>query len=163
MDNLTRDVRFALRLLSRSKGFAGAAIVTLALCIGANTAIFSALYTLVIKPLPYKEPGRIVEITNSFGNQSQEGSPSSVAQYLDLKEHTDVFAHLALWRFSEFTIGVRGDAVRTTGVLTTPEMFDVLGLKPALGRFFTRESRPEDHMRFDCFGGCLDDSNRVVY
>ena len=162
LDHLTRDVRFALRLLLKSKGFAAAAIITLALCIGANTAIFSMLYALVIKPLPYRESGRIVEVTNSFPKQSQGSAPSSVAQYLDLKQHTDVFAHLALWKISEFTLGLGGEAVRSAGVLTMPEMFDVLGLKPVLGRFFAEKSRPANHLRVDCVGGCLDDSNRVV-
>ena len=71
IDNVTQDVRFALRLLFKSKGFAAASVITLALCIGANTAIFSMLYALAIKPLPYQEPGRIVEVSNSFPKQSQ--------------------------------------------------------------------------------------------
>lgn len=142
MDYVTRDVHLALRLLLKSKGFAAAAIITLALCIGANTAIFSMLYALVLKPLPYQEPGRIVEVTNSF---SRASGPSSVAQYLDLKEHTDAFARLALWKVSEFTLGFGGEVVRSTGVLTTPEMFDVLGLKPVFGRFFAGKSRPANN------------------
>ena len=75
---LTADGRFALRMLVKNKGFAVTALLTLALCIGANTAIFSMLYALVIKPLPYREPARIVEVYNSFPKVGLNNLPSNV-------------------------------------------------------------------------------------
>src|SRR5437762_5024576 len=100
-----RDLRFAARMLAKNKSVAAAALITLTLCIGANTAIFSMLYALVIKPLPYNEPARIVEIYNSFPKVGLNRMPSNVVQYVDFKEHTNAFEHLALWQFGEGTLG----------------------------------------------------------
>src|SRR5215217_3595740 len=82
---VSADLRFAVRMLTKNKGLAATALITLALCIGANTAIFSMLYALVIKPLPYREPARIVEVYNSFTKVGLGKSPSNVVQYLDFK------------------------------------------------------------------------------
>jgi predicted permease len=127
-------------MLAKNKGFAATALVTLALCIGANTAIFSMLYALVIKPLPYRDPARIVEVYNSFPKVGLNKLPSNIVQYLDFKEHTDAFAQLALWQLGEFTLGEEGGPARITGVLATAEIFAVLGVQPVLGRFFTSEN-----------------------
>ena len=140
LHGVAADARFAARLLAKHRGFTATALVTLALCIGANTAIFSLLYALVIKPLPFREPDRIVEIYNSFPKVGLNKLPSNVVQYLDFKEHTDAFAQLALWQQWETTLGEEGGPVRTTGAMATAELFDVLGLKPLLGSFFTLEN-----------------------
>src|SRR5262245_66676075 len=95
------DLRFAWRTLVRNKGFAASALLTLTLCIGANTAIFSMLYALVIRPLPFAEPSRIVEVFNSFPKAGLDNMPSNVVQYLDFKEHAPAFEHLALWQLGE--------------------------------------------------------------
>ena len=134
------DVRFALRMLVKNKGFAVTALLTLALCIGANTAIFSMLYALVIKPLPYQEPERIVEVYNSFAKVGLNKAPSNIVQYLDFKEHAPAFAHLALWTPFEGTFGEEGEPTRTKGALATAEIFDVLGVHPIVGRFFTADN-----------------------
>lgn len=136
---LRGDVRFAWRTLSKNKGFATSALVTLALCIGANTAIFSMLYALVIKPLPFPEPARLVEVYNSFSKVGLDKAPSNVVQYLDFKEHANAYAHLALWQLGEATLGDQGP-VRVSTVRTTAEMFDVLGITPRVGRFFKAEN-----------------------
>ena len=134
------DLRFAARMLIKNKGFAATALLTLALCIGANTAIFSMLYALVIKPLPYPEPARIVEVYNSFGKVGLNKSPSNVVQYLDFKQHAEAFAQLALWQPGEFTFGEEGHPTRTRGVQATAEIFEVLGVHPVVGRFFSAEN-----------------------
>ncbi|MEO7415240.1 MAG: ABC transporter permease [Opitutaceae bacterium] len=134
---LTSDLRFAVRMLIKHQGLTATALVTLALCIGANTAIFSMLYALVIKPLPYQEPERIVEVYNSFAKVGLSKSPSNVVQYLDFKEHADAFAQLALWQQGEFTFGAEGQPVRIAGVVATAGIFEVLGIQPLLGRFLT--------------------------
>lgn len=140
LSGLKGDLRFAVRMLVKNKGFAAAALLTLALCIGANTAIFSMLYALVIKPLPYREPARIVEVYNSFPKVGLNKWPSNVVQYLDFQENTDAFAHLALWQPNEFTLGEEGGPSRLNGAFATAEIFDVLGVQPFLGRFFTAEN-----------------------
>ncbi|MEO7597726.1 MAG: ABC transporter permease, partial [Opitutus sp.] len=140
LSGLSADLRFAVRMLVKNKGFAVTALVTLALCIGANTAIFSMLYALVIKPLPYQEPARIVEVYNSFAKVGLNKAPSNVAQYLDFKAHADAFAQLGLWQSAEFTFGEEGQPTRTKGVIATAEIFDVLGVQPVLGRFFSADN-----------------------
>jgi len=142
LSGLKLDVHFACRMLIKNKGFTATALLTLALCIGANTAIFSMLYALVIKPLPYQEPARIVEIYNSFPKAGLLKLPSNVVQYLDFKEHAPAFDQLALWQAGEWTVGEEGQPTRTAGASATAEIFDVLGVQPLVGRFF----KPENHV-----------------
>ncbi|HUJ42770.1 MAG TPA: ABC transporter permease [Opitutaceae bacterium] len=148
LHGLAADGRFAVRMLAKHRGFTVTALLTLALCIGANTAIFSLLYALVIKPLPFSEAGRIVEVYNSFPKVGLNKLPSNVVQYLDFKEHTNAFAQLALWQGWECTLGEEAGPVRTSGAMATAELFDVLGVRPLLGSFFTLENcRPgADHV-----------------
>lgn len=141
VSGLMMDVRFAGRMLLKNKGFAGTALLTLALCIGANTAIFSILYALVIKPLPLSEPARIVEVYNSFPKIGLDKLPSNVVQYLDFKQHADAFAQVGLWQPGEFTLGENGQPTRAQGVSATAEIFEVLEVKPVLGRFFSAENQ----------------------
>jgi hypothetical protein len=94
---VARDVRYGCRMFRKNPGMTAAAVITLTLCIGANTAIFSMLYSLIIRPLPFRESGRIVEITNSWPKQNLDRWPSSIQQYLDFRDHTDAFDHLGLW------------------------------------------------------------------
>jgi predicted permease len=136
---LGADLRLAWRTLLKNKGFAASALLTLMLCIGANTTIFSMLYALVIRPLPFSEPSRIIEIYNSFPRVGLDNMPSNVVQYLDFKEHAPAFAHLALWQLGEATLGDEGAPSRVSIVRTTADMFDVLQVQPLLGWFFTAE------------------------
>lgn len=137
---LAGDSRFAIRMLAKSKGFAATALTTLALCIGANTAIFSMLYALVLEPLPFRESTKIVEVYNSFPNVGLDNLPSNVVQYLDFKENAPAFEHLALWQRGETTYGEEGSATRLDFAATTAEMFEVLAVKPIIGSFFTAEN-----------------------
>ncbi len=139
VESLGIDLRFGSRILLKNKGFAITALLTLALCIGANTAIFSMLYGLVIKPLPYRELGRIVEIL-SASTKNDIKLPVSVVQYLDYKTHTDAFADLAYCEYEEFTLGGEGHSVRFLGMRTTANLFSVLGLNPVHGRCFAAEN-----------------------
>ena len=137
LTGLRTDLRFAWRTLLKNKGFAASALLTLTLCIGANTAIFSMLYALVIRPLPFSDPARIIEIYNSFPKVGLDNAPSNVVQYLDFKEHAPAFADLALWQLGEATLGDEGAPSRVSLVRTTAEMFNVLRIQPLVGRFFT--------------------------
>jgi putative ABC transport system permease protein len=133
-----RDVRHGMRMLRKNPGFSLAAIVTLALCIGANTAIFSMLDALVFKPLPFHESDRIVSVYNQRDDDRK--IPSNIPQYLDFKENVDSFTHLALWMPWDFNLGMEDGAIRATGALATAEIFDVFGLNPVQGRFFSKEN-----------------------
>jgi putative ABC transport system permease protein len=134
------DVRYAARQLWKSRGFASVTLLTLALCIGANTAIFSAVYGLMLKPLPFAEPGRLVEIYNTYPKGGVPRASSNVVQYLDYKDNTSSYAHVGLWAPFQGMFGEDVSAERLSGVRATADIFDVLGLKPLIGQFFTAEN-----------------------
>jgi len=137
------DFRFAARRLWKDRGFSVIAILTLALCIGANTAIFSMVYALVLKPLPFPEPTRIVQIYNNFPKAGLNKFPCNLTQYTDFKDHTSSFEAIALCSLNPVMVGEQGSAERITDAECTAEMFDVLGIKPVIGQFFTlKNCRP---------------------
>ena len=140
MEAIIRDVRFTLRLLWKTKGFTIASLLTLALCIGANTAIFSMLYAVVLRPLPFPNSDRLVEIFNSYPNAGFEKMSSNIPLYLDYRNETSVFENLTLYQSSEFNIGEEHSPARVKARRVTPEYFNVLGVSPHLGRFFDKSN-----------------------
>jgi len=137
LEALGRDLRFSFRSLRRSPAFSAAVILTLALCIGANTSIFSVLYGLVLKPLPFRDAGQIVDVYNMRPKAGEMHTTLSPAQYVDYKANADLFEGFALWFGWMFNIGEDGGTSRYVGMQVTYDYFSVLGLKPLLGRFFT--------------------------
>ena len=142
LELIRRDFLHAGRMLGRYRGFTAAAVTSLALCIGANTIIFSMLFALVIRPLPFEEPGRLVEIYNSFPKVGIPKLASNIGQYLDIRQNAPAFAQVALWRLDDSTLGEDSGPSRISGAIATAEIFDLLGVRPLLGRFFT----PENHV-----------------
>jgi predicted permease len=134
------DLRHALRLLRKSKGFTATTLLTLALCIGATTAIFSIVYSLMLRPLPFHEPQRIVEIFTTARKAGLTKMPSNVVQYLDFSKNSSSYETLALWSPDEGMFGAEGSAERIRGASMSAELFDLLRVKPLLGSFFTREN-----------------------
>src|SRR4051812_35007921 len=133
------DLRFALRQLRKTPGFTFIAILTLALGIGANTAIFSVIYAVLLQPLPYPQGDRIVILTETDSNQPQ----ISVAypNYVDWKRDNTVFENIAVSRRESFNLsGLPGRAPeQVQGGLVTGNFFKVIGLQAQLGRVFTEE------------------------
>ena len=142
LEQTLRDVRYAGRMLRKNRGFTAAAVTSLALCIGANTTIFSMLYALVIRPLPFQKPGQLVEIYNSFPKVGMPKLPSNLGQYLDFKKNAPAFTQLALWRLDDYTLGEDRGPSRISGAIATAGIFDLLGVQPLFGRFFT----PQNHV-----------------
>jgi len=136
----TSDVRYAARQLWKSRGFASVTLLTLALCIGANTAIFSAVYALMLKPLPFAEPARLVEIYNTYPKGGVPRASSNIVQYLDYKQNGSSYEHVALWTPFQGMYGEDVSAERLSGVRATADIFKVLGLTPVIGQFFTTEN-----------------------
>ena len=134
-----RDFRFSLRSLRRAAGFSAAVIITLALCIGANTTIMSVLYGLILKPMPFHDSGQLVQVYNSFPKNNQPKQRVSVAEYLDYKANAGLFAGFALWTVWTFNIGEDADPERGIGARVTADYFTLLGVQPLLGRFYTME------------------------
>src|SRR4051812_12662014 len=140
---MTTDLRHAFRLLWKSKGITATTLLTLGLGIGATTAIFSTVYSLMLKPLPYQEPERIVELYSSAAKAGLNHMPANVPFYLDYSKNGTSYESLGLWSFFYGLVGDKNSVVRLPGVRMTAEIFDILRIQPLIGTFFTREqNRP---------------------
>ena len=137
MDNVMKDVRYAVKLLIKQRGFTAAALLTLALCIGANTAMFSVVRSVLLKPLPFRDADAIVYMTNSYPGAGIPRASTGVPDYYDRIERTTVFSHLALLQTNGMTVGEPGRPERITGMAVTPSFFSLLYADAALGRTFT--------------------------
>src|SRR5436190_6697743 len=133
------DLRFALRQLRKSPGFTLIAVLTLALGIGANTAIFSVIYAVLLRPLPYPDPDRLMVMTETDANQPQISV--SFPDYVDWRRDNTVFEEIAISRRESFNLsGLQGRAPeQISGSLVTANFFKVIGLTPQRGRVFTEE------------------------
>ncbi|HJO05699.1 MAG TPA: ABC transporter permease [Acidobacteriota bacterium] len=139
MDALRQDIRFAVRQLWKDKGFLFTAGLTLALCIGANTTIFSVVNSVILEPLDVPQPERLVTMSNvypgampSSGNSRLRGS-NSVPDYFD-RRALDAFEEVAVYRYEGRSIEIEGTPQRVTAQVVTPSLFTVLGAEAALGR-----------------------------
>lgn len=133
------SLRQAIRQFRQSKGFVAATLLTLALCIGATTAIFSSVYSLMLKPLPFREPDRIVELYTSAKKAGLEHMPANVVFYLDYSRNAGSYEDLSLWQFFNGMVG-EGDARAMVGCAkASAEIFSILRVQPVLGTFFAKE------------------------
>ncbi len=140
---MTTDLRHAFRLLWKSKRITATTLVTLALCIGATTAIFSSVYSLMLKPLPYQEPERIVELYTSAVKAGLNHMPANVPFYLDYSQNATSYESLGLWSFSYSLVGENDSVARLPGARATAEIFTILRIQPLIGTFFTKDqNRP---------------------
>jgi len=129
-ERLAQDVRYGLRLLRRSPGFAAVAIVTLALGVGANTAILSVVDAILLRPLPYADPSRLVVLLHDGRN------PVAPANYLDWKQRSRSFESMGAAENWSANLTGGGTPEKVPALLLTPEILPMLGVRPALGRFF---------------------------
>ena len=133
MTTLLQDIRYALRMLLKSPGFTIVAILTLALGIGANTAVFSVVNALMLRPLAVERPGELVFLENARYGPSQ-----SFPNYRGLRDGNQTFAGLVGYRMAPMELETERGAERIWGYLATGNYFDVLGVKPSVGRFFNQ-------------------------
>lgn len=134
LEHVKRDVLYALRVLSRSPGFAVVAILSLALGIGVNALVFSVVNALVLRPLPIDRPDQVVFVAGSHHHPGH-----SFPNYRDLRDRNQTFSGLVGYRPSPMELETREAGDRTWGYLATGNYFDVLGVRPAIGRFFHQE------------------------
>ncbi len=140
MDRLLQDVRYALRSLARSPGFLAVAATTIAVGIGATTAIFSAVHAVLLRPLPYPEPDRLVFVRASLTSRGVTNWPISSRILLDLRERVDGIEQMeGQFTFTGTLIDDSDQAVRITTSGVTPGLFQLLGVRPLLGRSFEAE------------------------
>jgi predicted permease len=133
------DLRFASRALRARPGFVIAAVLTLALGIGANTAIFSVINAFMLKPLPYPDGERLVEIHNTYPGNGLENAGVSIPDFLDRRDQAAALADTALYTWDSFNLAVSGTPERLTGLVATPSLFSTLQVSPAVGRSFTSD------------------------
>lgn len=135
-----QDLTFGLKLLWKNKAFTLAALVTLALCIGANTAIFTVLDGVLLRSLPFPEPHRLVTMYNLYpGVGVTDRGSNSVPNYIDRRKLTDVFSEVALIGDDGYDVGLANTPQRIHGLYVTPSYFRILAVQPILGRTFTED------------------------
>jgi len=134
LNHLLQDLRYAARMLLAKPGFTLAAVLTLALGIGANTAVFSVIDALLLKPLPYADSAQLVHIYNTYPKGELMVAGTSVPDYLDRRSQAPALADSAIWQPSSFNLSTQGTPERLNGVAATPSLFSTLGATAALGR-----------------------------
>lgn len=146
MQTTLQDVRYALRQMVKNPGFALVAVVTLALGIGANTAIFSVVNGVLLRPLPFQDPARLVRIWHVPPQQSFPGMPEfavSAANYVDWEKENHVFESMAILSYRFFTLTGSGKPEQIMASAVSPKFFEVLGVSPLLGRpLLPEENQP---------------------
>jgi putative ABC transport system permease protein len=139
MGTLWQDIRFGLRMLIKNPGFSFIAILTLGLGIGANTAIFSILNSVLLRPLPFREPERVVQVWTTQPSRSKDRVAASLPDLNDWKEQNTVFEDLATVTFESFNLTGGGEPQRVSAGSVSPNFFNVLGVSAERGRTFVEE------------------------
>jgi putative ABC transport system permease protein len=137
--NLLSDLRSTLRQVKRNPGFFAVAVAALALGIGANTAIFSAVEAILLRPLPYADPNRLVMVWEDASFIGFANNTPAPANYVDWRTQNQVFTDMAATRFTSASLTGDGKPEQLFGRRVTPNFFDVLGVQPVVGRAFTFE------------------------
>ncbi|MDE3180823.1 MAG: ABC transporter permease, partial [Acidobacteriota bacterium] len=135
LETLLQDLRYSLRQLRRNPGFTAVAVITLALGIGANTAIFSVVNAILLRPLPFAEPSELVSVV-STRLRGDVTDNASYPDFADWRAQNNVFSQMAAYDTDNFTLTGRGEAVHIQGAVVSANLFSLLGVKPVLGRTF---------------------------
>jgi predicted permease len=139
MENLLQDLKFGAKLLWKEKALTLTVLLTLAVCVGANTAIYSVIDTVLLEPLPYPESDRLVRVFNSYPNAGAERSDNSAPDYFFRRERVEAFDDVAAYYYSGNTVGEPGSTERISSMRVTASFFPTLGVQPLLGRTFAEE------------------------
>jgi hypothetical protein len=140
LSDLSQDLRYGLRMLLKNPGFTIVAIIALALGIGANTAIFSVVNTVLLRPLPYKDPDRLVMMWEENSKQGFPRDTPTAANYIDWRDQNHVFEGMAAMVEISFNLTGTGEPERIDGQRVSASLFQLLGVEPQLRRAF----RPEE-------------------
>lgn len=139
MNTLAQDLRYAFRALAKNRGFALAAILSLAIGIGANTAIFSVVYAVLLKPLPYPQATQLFTIFQIDPEEGVKFTGMSYPNLTDLRQQNSVFTEIAGTQQHQLTLIGRGEPTVVNASVATPELFAVFEVKPLAGRIFYSE------------------------
>src|SRR5262245_35102793 len=138
-----RDVRYAVRSLLRQPGFAAVAILTLAVGIGANTAIFSLLYQVFVRPLPYPDAERLVYIWTTYPRTGLPKASVSIPDYLDRRTQSPAVEDATIFTDTSLTLALGSEPAQIRGLAVTPSFFSTLRFTPRLGRPFAEADAAE--------------------
>jgi putative ABC transport system permease protein len=136
LETLWQDLCYGARMLSKKPGFSVIAVLTLALGIGANTAIFSVVNAVLLKPLPFAEPDALLAVGQNNAQNRARLSQFSFRNFADFRDRSESFERLAAYYNTNFTLTGERDAVRLRGTVITADLFPLLRVSPALGRSF---------------------------
>jgi len=135
-DELARELRYAARLLRKSAGFTATAVLTLALCLGANLTIFAVIDAILMRPLPFPSAGRLVTMYNTYPKAGVERDGSSLTNYYERRGRITAFSSLSIYRYGTSILGEPGSTERKPVMLVSPDFFTTLGAGPAFGSIF---------------------------
>src|SRR6185369_5146621 len=139
METLLRDLRYAIRASLKKPAFIAIVVLALAIGIGANTAIFSVVNAILLRPLPFKNPDRIVMVWMNNGKLKVDQDWHSYPNYVDYREQSSTFEEIAAFNDRSFNLTGTGEPVRVIGAWSTANLFSVLGVDPVQGRTFSVE------------------------
>jgi putative ABC transport system permease protein len=146
MDTFWQDLKYGIRMLAKSPGFTAIAILTLALGIGANTAIFSVVNAELLRPLPFRDSSRLASVATSNARTHSTSGAMSYPDFLDLQAQNQVFVKMAAYTDGSFTLTGVAQPAHIVGSSVSASLFDVLGVAPELGRtFLPDEDQPHHH------------------
>ena len=140
LESFVHDVRFAARMLMKDRAFTAVAVIALALGIGANTALFTVLSNVLLRPLPYPDAHEIMSVSMRDSINPDDAFPLSYPDFFDFRTMNGAFERLGAFRSGSFVVRSNGgDATRVQGARVTADIFPLVGAKPAIGRTFVRE------------------------
>ncbi len=139
MDNFFQDLRYSFRMMAKKPAFTFIVVIALAIGIGATTAIFSVVNAVILRPLPYKNPDRLVMVWMNNTRMGIDQDWHSYPNYADYRDQNQTFETIAAFNNRSFTLTDEGEPLRVFGSWSTANLFDVLGVQPAYGRAFTLE------------------------
>jgi putative ABC transport system permease protein len=148
METFFQDLRYGTRMLLKQPGFTVIAVMALAIGIGANTAIFSVVNAVLLEPLPFPEPDRLMIVYESRIDRGASRSSVSYPNFADWRDQNQVFEHMSSYHNSDFILTGDGDPARIQGAVVNADLFPLLGVAPILGRaFLPEEDKPGDSGR----------------
>src|SRR5215475_15055198 len=133
---MLKDIRFSFRQLIKQPAFTAIAVLTIALAIGATTAVLSLVNALLIRPLPYRAPQQLVLLLQHFKSQNLERVPVSPPEFLDYESRAQDFEKMGAFDFVDFNLANGDKPERIAGARVTANVFPLLGVTPIKGRFF---------------------------
>jgi putative ABC transport system permease protein len=139
MQTFLQDLKYALRMLKKNPAFTGVAVLTLAVGIGANSAIFSVVNSVLLRPLPYRQPDQLVRVYSEFPTMQLQKFWLSPPELLDIQREAKSWEAIGAWAPGGQNVGTESEPLRVTSAAITRSLIDVLGVPPTLGRNFTEE------------------------